>query len=127
VGKRSGECFEIASAVTVEIPGFQLVVGYNPGMAVDSTLNVSLTPELEKFVEARVATGRYENASDVVREGLRLLENQIHDRETAFEALRAKLERSAAQAERGELIDPDDVWKLIEKRREALARHNSDA
>ncbi|WP_395455411.1 type II toxin-antitoxin system ParD family antitoxin [Azospirillum melinis] len=38
------------------------------------TMNVSLTPELERFVVGRVATGRYGSASAVVRAALRLLE-----------------------------------------------------
>jgi antitoxin ParD1/3/4 len=36
-------------------------------------MNVSLTPELEKFVDGKVESGLYNNASEVVREGLRLL------------------------------------------------------
>jgi antitoxin ParD1/3/4 len=40
-------------------------------------VNVSLTPELEKFVSAKVGSGRYNSASEVVREALRLLEE--HD------------------------------------------------
>jgi putative addiction module CopG family antidote len=36
-------------------------------------MNVSLTPELEKFVSAMVDSGRYNSASEVVREALRLL------------------------------------------------------
>jgi len=36
-------------------------------------MNVSLTPELEKFVNGKVESGLYNNASEVVREGLRLL------------------------------------------------------
>ena len=38
-----------------------------------SSLNVSLTPELERFIAARVASGHYCSASEVVRAGLRLL------------------------------------------------------
>ena len=41
-----------------------------------STLNVSLTPELTAFIAAKVGTGRYQSASEVVREALRLLEQQ---------------------------------------------------
>ena len=37
-------------------------------------MNVSVTPELEKFVQELVASGRYHSASEVFREGLRLLE-----------------------------------------------------
>ena len=40
-------------------------------------MNVSLTPELEKFVSAKVGSGRYNSASEVVREAPRLLEE--HD------------------------------------------------
>ncbi len=45
-------------------------------------MNVSLTPELEKFVTDKVEAGRYNSASEVVREALRLLEE--HDRNRAL-------------------------------------------
>ena len=83
-------------------------------MAVRTSLNVSLTPDLEQFVRDRIATGRYQTASEVIREGLRLLEHQEREREAAFEALKAKLERGAAQAGRGELVDPDKLLKKID-------------
>jgi antitoxin ParD1/3/4 len=41
-------------------------------------MNVSLTPELDRFVAGKVDSGRYNSASEVVREALRLLEE--HDR-----------------------------------------------
>src|SRR5204862_106976 len=44
---------------------------YSNGMPKRTTINVSLTPEFEKFVEAEVASGRYQSASEVYREGLR--------------------------------------------------------
>jgi len=43
-------------------------------MASDQTRNVSLTAELNAFIRAQVASGRYQNASEVVRAGLRLLQ-----------------------------------------------------
>jgi antitoxin ParD1/3/4 len=42
-------------------------------MAVRETMTVSLTPELRAFVQERLKSGRYGNASEVVRAALRLL------------------------------------------------------
>ena len=86
-------------------------------MPTKSSLNVSLTPELEKFIEARVASGRYQTASEVVREGLRLLELQERDREEAYQALKGKLKRAAEQADRGEFVEAADLLKQIGERR----------
>ncbi len=47
-------------------------------------MNVSLTPELEAFVEAAVKSGRYGTASEAVREALRLLE----EREAKYQRLK---------------------------------------
>ena len=49
-------------------------------MASRQTLNVSLPSAQESFVRAQVANGRYRTASEVVREGLRLLEQAEHRR-----------------------------------------------
>lgn len=51
-------------------------------------MNVSLTPELERLVAERVASGRYTSASEVVREGLRLLEEQDQLRDVRLKYLR---------------------------------------
>ncbi len=53
-------------------------------------MNVSLTKELEKFVHDRVATGRYHSASEVVREGLRLLESREQLREIQLDEVRRR-------------------------------------
>jgi antitoxin ParD1/3/4 len=86
-------------------------------MAVRTSLNVSLTPELDQFVQERVATGRYQTASEVIRDGLRLLENQEREREANLAGLKAKLKRGAAQADRGEFVEPDAVLKRIDARK----------
>ena len=78
-------------------------------------MNVSLTPELEQFVQSRVASGRFQTASEVVREGLRMLEERELWRETALKELRAKIRRAVEQADRGELLDGDAVFEEIRK------------
>ena len=52
-------------------------------------------------------------ASEVVREGLRLLEERERAREIALKELRAKIRRGVEQADRGELIDGDSVFEEI--------------
>lgn len=50
-------------------------------MITRKTRNVSLTPELEAFVDGRLASGRYRSASEVIRAALRLLEEDERRRE----------------------------------------------
>ena len=51
-------------------------------------LNVNLTPQLEKLVRQKVSSGRYNSASEVVREALRLMEAQDELRSLKLEQLR---------------------------------------
>jgi antitoxin ParD1/3/4 len=56
------------------------------------TRNVNLTTELDRFVAKKVKTGRYENASEVVRAGLRNLEREEREHEAKLVALRAVID-----------------------------------
>ena len=87
-------------------------------MVKGTPLNVALTPEQHRFVEDRLATGRYADAGAVVDAGLALLA----EREASTAELRARLERSAAQAEAGELLTPGQVNAMVEQRRAELRR-----
>ena len=53
------------------------------------TRNVNLTDELDRFVAKKVKTGRYENASEVVRAGLRALEREEQQYDAKIVALKA--------------------------------------
>ena len=90
-----------------------------------TTVNISITPELDAFLQSRVNSGRYQTTSEVVREALRLLERQERERDEAFEQLKAKLERGATEAEHGELLDGNatfnELREMIEERRRAKA------
>lgn len=54
--------------------------------------SVALSPHFEEFIKTQIASGRYNNASEVVREGLRLLEDQEALRQLKLERLRADLQ-----------------------------------
>ncbi len=77
-------------------------------------MNVSLTPELETLVHAKVKSGRYLSASEVVREGLRLLEERDRLFEMRLADLQQKLVVGVEQADRGELIHEDEVFAELE-------------
>jgi antitoxin ParD1/3/4 len=85
-------------------------------MANRITLNISLTPELEEFVTSRVDSGRYQSASEVVRQGLRLLQDQEETREAQMARLRQQIQIGLDQADRGELLDGDEVFDEILRR-----------
>lgn len=81
-------------------------------------MNVSLTPELEKFVDGKVESGLYNNASEVVREGLRLLKE--HDELRKKYA--AQIERGWQQAQRGEVVDGEKAMAAARERIKAKAK-----
>jgi antitoxin ParD1/3/4 len=60
------------------------------------TRNVNLTPELDSFILARVKSGRFENASEVVRSALRTLEREERVFEAKLAALRAAIDEGDA-------------------------------
>lgn len=65
-------------------------------------MNVSLTKELENFVSELVASGMYFSASEVVRDGLRLLKEQEALKKMRVEELRAEILRGYEQSQNGE-------------------------
>jgi len=60
------------------------------------TRNVNLTDALDRFVAKKVKAGRYENASEVVRAGLRTLEREEQQYEAKLAALRAAIDEGDA-------------------------------
>jgi antitoxin ParD1/3/4 len=81
-------------------------------------MNVSLTPELERFVSAKVETGRYNSASEVVREALRLLEEHDSARAAQLTEFNAELGRRLAALDRGETIYPAEARARLRRKSE---------
>lgn len=65
------------------------------------TRNVNLTDELDRFLLTKVKSGRYENASEVVRAALRILEREEQQYEAKLAALRAAIDEGDASGAAG--------------------------
>ena len=88
-------------------------------------MNISLTPELEHFVQAKVKSGRYNSASEVIREALRLLDDHDRARAAQLEDFRGEINRRLASLDRGEGIPAKKVFARI--RRKSLKRRQKRA
>jgi antitoxin ParD1/3/4 len=84
-------------------------------------MNISLTPELEKFVDDKIESGVYNSASEVIRESLRLLKEHDEMRVT----WREQIEQGWLQAERGELVDGDAAFDRLAERIKEHARERA--
>jgi antitoxin ParD1/3/4 len=85
-------------------------------------VNVHLTPELERFARECVATGRYNNVSEVVRDALRRLQDAEQRRDRFMAMLReveGRVEREGTVSLDEALAEMDRVIDEVEKTREA--------
>ncbi len=82
-------------------------------------MNISLTPEQEQFIQAKLESGKYETADGVIAEAFRLLEERDRHYEKWVEETRKKIAVGIEQADRGQLTDGKVVIaRLREKLRQ---------
>ena len=81
-------------------------------------ISADLGEKLEDYVSQLVATGRYNSKSEILREGVRL----IQDRETRLTALDASIARGIADADAGRTLPATEVFDRLEARYRAMAR-----
>jgi antitoxin ParD1/3/4 len=77
------------------------------------TKNISLPKDLEEYIDAKVASGEYAHASEVVRDGLRLMMQQEAEK---LEWLRAAIAEGVASADQGELYDSEAMLAQVKAR-----------
>jgi antitoxin ParD1/3/4 len=83
-------------------------------------MNLPQNPELEQLIHDFLATGRYNSASEVVSEGLRLLRQRDKLNELKLEELRKEIQKGVELARDGKLRDGREVFaELREKARRA--------
>lgn len=82
-------------------------------------MNVNLTPQLENMVQAKVSSGLYSSASEVVREALRLMEQQDRARQLRLEELRHHVRKGLESG-------PGKPWDAEALKQKARARRSSE-
>jgi antitoxin ParD1/3/4 len=78
-----------------------MVIGWQQEETIVPTRNINLTEHLHDFVERQLASGRYSNASEIVRESLRLLEEQEQERKAKLKALRQAAKQGFDEIDQG--------------------------
>jgi antitoxin ParD1/3/4 len=82
-----------------------------------SMISADLGKQLESYIQQLVDTGRYGSKSEVLREGVRL----VQDRETRLAALDASVMRGIADADAGRTKPASDVFVRLEAKYSAMA------
>jgi len=79
-------------------------------------MNISLTPELETFIQSKVGSGLYTSASEVIREALRLLKkyNSLHEK--SLRQLNHEIDKGILDAKKGKFVDPVKARQQLRKK-----------
>ena len=72
-------------------------------------MNVSLTPNLEKWVQQKVSTGMYSSSSEVVREALRVLAQYEKSQQEKLDSLRTEVLLGVSQVDMGNVVAFDEI------------------
>ena len=89
-------------------------------MANRENISVSFTPHQAAFLARCVASGRYQSASEVVREGLRLLEDQHRLRLAELDLARSLVREGATDLERGRIVDRETFFREWDEELDAI-------
>ena len=79
-------------------------------------MNVTLTPPLEAMVQGKVAAGLYSSPSEVMRDALRLMQEQDDIRAVRLEQLRGDISQGLGSG-------PSEPWDVVAVKRKLHARH----
>ncbi len=77
-------------------------------------MNLSLTPQLEQYIKNCAATGEYNNASEVVREALRLFIRTEEERQLKLKNLRLAIQKGDDAMINGKMTEITSANELVE-------------
>jgi len=79
-------------------------------------MNVSLSSEIEKFIESQVESGKYPSAEEVIVAGIRLLEERERIYKGRFEELKREIMLGVEASQRGEVVDGETVFSQLQQK-----------
>ncbi|MEH2030727.1 MAG: type II toxin-antitoxin system ParD family antitoxin [Nostoc sp.] len=83
---------------------------------------IQIKPELEQFIQAQIASGRFTNADDVINEAFKLLQ----EREQRLEELRQKISVGTEQISKGQVTDGEVVFARLQEKIRLIAEESSE-
>lgn len=87
-------------------------------------MTIRLRPELEALIQKDVARGPYQSADEFVEQAVQLLHEQEQWLADNHADITAKIEEGYSSAERGELLDPEQVRTQVQDRKQAWRNKN---
>ncbi len=85
-------------------------------------MNISLTTELEQFIQSQVASGKYNSSEEVILAAIRLLEERERIYKGRFEELQREIMIGVEQLDRGERLDGREVIEQLRQKNQALRK-----
>ena len=80
-------------------------------------MNISLTSELEQFIQSQVESGKYASADEVILAALRAFEERERIYKGRFEELRGEIAIAVEASERGEVVDGETIFSQLQQRK----------
>jgi antitoxin ParD1/3/4 len=85
-------------------------------------MSISLTPELEQFIQSQVASGKYASTEEVIIAGIKLLEERESIYKGRFEELKREIAIGVEQLDRGERLDGREVIEKLRQKNQATRK-----
>ena len=89
-------------------------------------MNISLTPEIEQFIQSQVETGKYASAGEVILAALKAFEERERIYKGRFEELRREIMVGVEASERGEVVDGEIVFSQLQQRLQQLRKREGE-
>lgn len=79
-------------------------------------MEITLTPEVEQYIQSKISSGQYASASEVFLAGIKLLQDIEKTYQGRYQALRDEVKIGLDAADRGEVVDADTVFSQLQER-----------